>query len=196
MSKKTARTLALQRVATELLKANPSQDPGGRPSKVKNTTVLRRSEDLSKPPAPDPAEMTEDQLEIHRLAGRAELSKQRNSKSGDGVVRHGDKGRISLRAVADACVDAGLDPAAEIVRVLQTKKPALDRSGRPILGPDGLPVEVDEIDMDTRLRTLNELLQYTQPKLKAVEVKMSGTLEIPSEQLDQRLQALIAKAVK
>lgn len=196
MAKKTARTLALQRVATQLLKANPSTDPGGRPSKVKNTTVLRRSEDLSKPPPPDPAEMTEDQKEIHRLAGRAELAKQRNSKSGDGVVKHGDKGRISLRAVADACVDAGLDPAAEIVRVLQARKPALDRSGKPVLDADGNPVEIDQIDIDTRLRTLNELLQYTQPKLKAVEVKMSGSLEIPAEQLDQRLQALIAKAVK
>lgn len=195
MTKKTSR-YALQRVANEILKANPPQDPGGRPSKVKNTTVLRRSEDLSKPPPPDPAEMTEDQKEIHRLAGRAELSKQRNSKSGDGVVKHGDKGRISLRAVADACVDAGLDPAAEIVRVLQTKKQALDRWGNPVLDADGNPVEVDQIDADTRLRTLNELLQYTQPKLKAVEVKMSGTLEIPSEQLDQRLQALISKAVK
>ena len=121
MTKKTSR-YALQRVATDLLRANPSTDPGGRPSKVKNTTVLRRSEDLSKPAPPDPAEMTEDQLEIHRLAGRAELAKQRNSKSGDGVVKHGDKGRISLRAGADACVEAGLDPAAEIVRVLQTKK--------------------------------------------------------------------------
>ena len=65
-----------------------------------------------------------------------------------------------------------------------------------MLDENGNPVEVDQIDSDTRLRTLNELLQYTQPKLKAVEVKMSGTLEIPSEQLDQRLAALIAKAAK
>lgn len=196
MNRKTARSLALQYAASDLLKANPPKDPGGRPSKVKNTAGRRRSEDLSKPAPPDPAEMTEDQLEIHRMAGRAELSMQRNSKSGDGVVRHGDKGRISLRAVADACVDAGLDPAAEIVRVLQTKKQATDRWGNPVFDEDGKPVEVDQIDSDTRLRTLNELLQYTQPKLKAVEVKMSGTLEIPSEQLDQRLAALIAKAAK
>jgi hypothetical protein len=67
--------------------------------------------------------------------------------------------RINLKAVAEACIEEGLDS-------------------------------------DTRLRTLNELLQYTQPKLKAVEVKLNGNLELSSEQLDQRLGALIARAAK
>lgn len=186
----------LERAADELLKANPVHDPGGRPSKAKNQAALRRSEDLSKPPPEDPEALTEVQKEIRDMVGMTKVSRQKHAKSGDGVTRHGNNGRISLRAVADACVDAGLDPAAEIVRVLQTKKQATDRWGNPLHDPDGNPIEVDQIDADTRLRTLNELLQYTQPKLKAVEVKMSGTLEIPSEQLDQRLQALISKAVK
>ena len=186
----------LERAADQLLKDNPVHNPGGRPSNAKNRAALRRSEDLSKPPPEDPQALTEVQKEIRDMVGMAKISRQKHAKSGDGVVKHGDHGRISLRAVADACVDAGLDPAAEIVRVLQTKKQATDRWGNPLTDPDGNPIEVDQIDADTRLRTLNELLQYTQPKLKAVEVKMSGTLEIPSEQLDQRLQALIAKAVK
>jgi len=106
---------------------------------------------------------------------------------------HG-RGRINLKQVAEACIDAGLDPAVEILRALQQQVPVLDRSGQPVLGPDGEPMLVDRVDADTRLRTLNELLQYTQPKLKAVEVKMSGTLELTNEQLDQRLAALLAKA--
>jgi hypothetical protein len=43
---------------------------------------------------------------------------------------------------------------------------------------------------------LNELLQYTQPKLKSVEMKVSGALELTSEQLDSRLNMLLAKAMK
>lgn len=107
-----------------------------------------------------------------------------------------EKGRINLKAVAEACMEEGLDPAVEILRVLTTKVPVLDRNGQPVLGEDGKPMMVDRVDPDTRLRTLNELLNYTQPKLKAVEVKMSGSLDLTSEQLDQRLGALLAKAQK
>lgn len=104
--------------------------------------------------------------------------------------------RINLKAVAEACIDAGLDPAVEILRALSEKVPVLDRSGQPVLDDLGLPMYIDRVDPDTRIRTLNELLQYTQPKLKAVEVKMSGALELTSEQLDNRLAMLIAKAAK
>lgn len=107
-----------------------------------------------------------------------------------------EKGRINLKAVAEACIDEGLDPAVEIIKALSLKVPVLDRSGQPVLGEDGKPMMVDRVDPDTRLRTLNELLNYTQPKLKAVEVKMSGSLDLTSEQLDQRLGALLAKAQK
>ena len=53
-----------------------------------------------------------------------------------------------------------------------------------------------DLDADVRVRMLSEILNYTQPKLKAVEVKMSGSLELTSEQLDQRLGALLQKAMK
>jgi hypothetical protein len=54
----------------------------------------------------------------------------------------------------------------------------------------------DALDPDTKLRMLNEMLQYTQPKLKAVELKLSGHLELTNEQLDSRLEMLFAKALK
>lgn len=104
-------------------------------------------------------------------------------------------GRINLKAVAEACVDEGLDPAVEITKALNKQIP-LFKNGGQVFDDNGLPVMVHLVDPDTRLRTLNELLQYTQPKLKAVEVKMSGSLELSSEQLDQRLAALLAKAAK
>lgn len=102
--------------------------------------------------------------------------------------------RINLKAVADALMDEGLDPATEITRILK---------GEVMYGDDGQPVKhpvtgevqrVYAVDSDTRVRTLNELLQYTQPKLKAVEVKVSGSLELTNDQLDTRLEALLAKA--
>lgn len=106
------------------------------------------------------------------------------------------RGRISLRAVAEACVDEGLDPAVEIVKALKRKVPKVMPNGMPVLDEQGEPVYVDAVDQDTRLRTLNELLQYCQPKLKAVEVKLNGNLDLTGEQLDQRIGALIAKAIK
>lgn len=106
------------------------------------------------------------------------------------------RGRINLRAVAEACVEEGLDPAVEIVKALKRRVPKFTTGGMPVLDENGEPVYVDAVDQDTKLRTLNELLQYTQPKLKAVEVKLNGNLELSSDQLDNRLAALIAKAVK
>lgn len=105
-------------------------------------------------------------------------------------------GRINLKAVAEALADEGLDPAVEIPRVLKAQRPVLDRSGQLVLDENGKPRMESVVDADTKLRTYTELLGYLQPKLKAVEVKMSGSLELSEEQLNQRLTALLAKAVK
>jgi hypothetical protein len=103
---------------------------------------------------------------------------------------------INLRAVSEALVEEGLDPAVEFARVLRGR-PAVDAGGNPVIDPvTGDQARVYEIDTDVRVRMLSEILQYTQPKLKAVEVKMSGTLELSDEQLDTRLKALLAKAAK
>jgi hypothetical protein len=102
--------------------------------------------------------------------------------------------RINLTYVAEACAEAGLDPSKEIVRILQAKRVVTDRSGAVVVNPDGTPVTEDMIDPDTKLRTLNELLGYVQPKLKAVAVKVSGALDLSTEQLDKRLSELLEKA--
>lgn len=121
--------------------------------------------------------------------GRAHVKKA----SASGRISKGP-GTINLKTVAEACIAAGLDPAEAIAKALTTQVQARDRMGSPVFDDKGKPVMVDAVDPDTRLRTLQELLQYTQPKLKAVEVKMSGSLELTSEQLDQRLSSLLAKA--
>ena len=106
------------------------------------------------------------------------------------------KTRLNRKAVAEALLDEGLDPATEIARVLRGR-PLLDDNGNEVIDPvTGLPVMEHLVDPEVRLRTLNSLLEFTQPKLKAVEVKLNGNLELSSEQLDQRLGALIAKAAK
>lgn len=102
--------------------------------------------------------------------------------------------RINLKAVADALIDEGLDPATELTRILKGEL-MYDDAGNPVLHPiTGEHQRTYLIDSDTRVRTLNEMLQYTQPKLKAVEVKVSGSLELTNEQLDMRLESLLAKA--
>jgi LPS O-antigen subunit length determinant protein (WzzB/FepE family) len=103
--------------------------------------------------------------------------------------------RINLKAVAEACIEEGLDPAVEIAKALKATIPMM-RNGMQVFDDNGVAVMVPLLDVDTRMRTLNEFLQYTQPKLKSVEVKMSGSLDLTSEQLDNRLNMLLAKAAK
>ena len=103
--------------------------------------------------------------------------------------------RINLRAVAEACIEEGLDPAVEIAKALKATIPMM-RGGHQVLDNEGKAVMIPLLDVDTRMRTLNEFLQYTQPKLKSIEVKMSGTLDLTSEQLDNRLNMLLAKAAR
>jgi hypothetical protein len=72
-----------------------------------------------------------------------------------------------------------------------------DNNGVPKIDPKTKqPIMRDALDPDTKLRMLNEMLQYTQPKLKAVEMKVSGHLDLTNEQLDSRLEMLFAKAMK
>jgi hypothetical protein len=103
---------------------------------------------------------------------------------------------MNLKAVSEALVEEGMDPAVEFARVLKGR-PLLDDNGNQVIDPQtGQPARAYDIDADVRVRMLSEILQYTQPKLKAVEVKLNGALELSSEQLDQRLSALLAKAAK
>ena len=104
--------------------------------------------------------------------------------------------RINLKAVSAALVDEGFDPAVEITKILKGEV-MTDDNGEPVIHPiTGEVMRTYRVDADVRLRMLNEVLQYTQPKLKAVEMKVSGALDLTSEQLDKRLSMLLAKAAK
>lgn len=104
--------------------------------------------------------------------------------------------KLNLMAVSEALIEEGLDPAVEFARILKGR-PLVDENGEPVVDPStGQQARWYDIDADVRVRMLSEILNYTQPKLKAVEVKMSGSLELTSEQLDQRLGALLQKAMK
>ena len=62
------------------------------------------------------------------------------------------------------------DPPAELIRIV--------KSGT--------------LDAKTQASVLNELLQYTQPKLKAIQ--MESKVELDEEQLDKRIGELMLKA--
>jgi hypothetical protein len=68
------------------------------------------------------------------------------------------RGRINLKAVAEVLAARGLDPTEALVDILYPT----DDEGKDI--PCRLPADV-------QARVLNELLQYTQPKLKSIEIK-------------------------
>ena len=109
-------------------------------------------------------------------------------------------------AAADAgipifAMDSGVEPTdAFAINVTTDQQGIVDSTVEALStqlgGLKGKNIMVPLLDVDTRMRTLNEFLQYTQPKLKSVEVKMSGTLDLTSEQLDNRLNMLLAKAAK
>lgn len=58
-------------------------------------------------------------------------------------------GKINLKAVSEVLMERGLDPTQALIDILESGK----------------------LDADVQARILNELLQYTQPKLKSVEIK-------------------------
>lgn len=111
-------------------------------------------------------------------------------------IKPGSQHRINLKMVAEALADEGLDPTTEMIRILKAKVPLTTRGGVPVLDAKGEPVLVNAIDDDVRLRTLGAMLEYTQPKLKAIEMKLSGHLDLSDEQIDARLHALMAKVAR
>lgn len=59
---------------------------------------------------------------------------------------------MNLKAVAQALIDEGYDPAVELIKIVQSRE---------------LPAEI-------QARFLNELIGYYQPKVKAVEISGPG----------------------
>lgn len=100
---------------------------------------------------------------------------------------------MNLRPVMEVLLEYGLDPAAELAKALTEMKPVTDRQGNPVLGDDGKPLMQPVLDADARSRLHVELLQYTRPKLKAVEVTMKAP-ELTDEQVERRIAMLAAKA--
>jgi hypothetical protein len=107
------------------------------------------------------------------------------------IRRPNRQGKLNLRAVVDVLDSYGLDPIEELAKVLVDKEPARSRDGAPIIDPaTGQPVMKPKLDIETHVKLLTELAQYTRPKLKAVEIT-NKTPELSDEQIERRLQALM-----
>lgn len=116
-------------------------------------------------------------------------------------IRHGPGGRagftkVNLAAVIDVLGSYGMDPAEEIAKALNATKPVLNSRGEPVLDPKtGEPMVEPVMDVADRAKIHMELLQYTRPKLKAVEVQLKEP-ELTDEQIDRRLERLMAQVAK
>ena len=104
------------------------------------------------------------------LAAGLASGEETNAKCQPGNSRSKQGKGISLRLVGDALTEAGLDPMTEIINALRG----------------------DKLDEKTKLLVSMELLQYTQPKLKAIEHK--GKVDLSDEQVEARLEFLLSKA--
>ena len=67
-------------------------------------------------------------------------------------------GRINLKSVAEVLEARGMDPTEALVNILQP----MDEEGNALSC---------RLPPDIQARILNELLQYTQPKLKSIEIR-------------------------
>lgn len=100
--------------------------------------------------------------------------------------RAGGQKKFNLRGVIEVLEEYQLDPTAEIAKALrQTKRVMVD----------GKEVEVPVIDAEARAKLSLSLLEYVKPKLKSIEIEHKGP-ELTSAQIDQRLEALLARAFK
>lgn len=90
-------------------------------------------------------------------------------------------GRLNLKAVSEVLLEHGYDPTEELIKLLVTPVgedglPIKDQHGKP-LAPALAPAE--------RAKLWNELLQYTQGKKKAVDIKVTGAVTAFSVTADQ-----------
>jgi hypothetical protein len=118
-------------------------------------------------------------------------------------IAHGPGGRaargragMNLAAVGEVLARYGLDPADRLGEILTRKEKVIDRNGNVVIDAEtGEPVTRPALDTDTEARLLTELLQYTRPKLKAIEVTVKEP-ELTDEQIERRLEALMAREAK
>lgn len=135
--------------------------------------------------------------DVPRMASMWERD-QATDPISEAQIKHGPGGRASrsgklnLRAVSDVLEGYGLDPIEELAKVLTTEEPLRARDGSTVLDQEGKPVMKSVVDMDTKVKLLTELAQYTRPKLKSVEVVNKGP-ELTDDQIDRRLQALMER---
>lgn len=102
-------------------------------------------------------------------------------------------GRVNLKAVGDVLSRYGMDPAEELAKILAKRKPVLDGKGNQVFDPETKePLTEPVLATDLLLRTHLELLRYTRPQLKAVEVTMKEP-ELTEEQVKARIKALVAR---
>jgi hypothetical protein len=94
---------------------------------------------------------------------------------------------LNLRKVAEVLSSYDLDPIETIADALVPVT---------VIDPDtGAEVLEHRLSVEQRTQIAIELLQYIHPKLKAVEMKIDGTLAgMSQEQLDDRLKLLLARA--
>ena len=105
--------------------------------------------------------------------------------------RHGRFG-MNMQALDEVLSSYGLDPAVELARMLTERVPVLARDGSPVLDGDGKPLTRPALDPADHARVASELMQYTRPKLKSVEVTVTQP-ELTDEQVERRLQALLGQ---
>lgn len=108
---------------------------------------------------------------------------------------HQGRGRLNLKAVAEVLQSYDMDPVDEIAKILVKRVPVRDTNGNPVLDPETGEVKMEPaLAADLALKTHLELLRYTRPQLKAMEVTVKEP-ELTDEQTEQRIKALLARRV-
>jgi len=117
-------------------------------------------------------------------SGQSAIKAARSTSGGAG---------FKLRAVREVLEAHGLDPVAEIARILNERVPVLGAKGAPLLDDNGEVVMRPAIDAELRMRTLASLVEYTTPKLKAIEHRHDGPPKTV-EQINTEIAMLLSRS--
>lgn len=93
--------------------------------------------------------------------------------------------------VWDTLEEHGLDPTAELARILQPVA-LLNPDGSQVLDSEGRPVLKHRLDDRTRAQMFLALHDFVAPRLKAIDVKVDTSADLTDEQLQQRIDTLLA----
>lgn len=129
------------------------------------------------------------------LANDAGLQRPATVQAVSSQVKQGGRKPYGFRvkAVREVLESYGLDPTAELVKVLQARKPIYRNGQQVIDDATGEAITEPVLDAKTSASVLIDMQQYVTPKLKAIETRIIDERPKTVDEIDGEIARLLAK---